>query len=276
MANTISTAFTKQYERDVHIDFQRVGSKLISATRSRTNVKGSSTNFRRVGKGTAGTKGRNGLVPVMNPDHSMIECVLTDHYAGEFIDDLDEEKLQEQEDERQIMVRTGSNALGRKQDEIIILKLDATTNYAGNDGSDGLTKAKALAAIQALNGADVPDDGQRFAAVGEKQWTDLYNIQEFADADYVGDDLPFKATGDMRFWLGVWWMRHTGLTLMSGSKRRCHMWHKTAVGTASGKGVKTDISWENTRSAHFVNNRMSQGACVIDATGVVSMRCLES
>lgn len=274
--NTISTSFTKQYERDVHIAFQQTGSKLIKATRSRLNVKGSSTYFRKMGKGEAGTKGRNGLVPVMNPDHSSVECVLADYYAGEYVDKLDEQKLQEQESERDIIVKVGAGALGRKQDSIIITKLDATTSYAGNDGSDGLTKAKVLAALEKLNDADVPDDGQRFAAVGTKQWTDLMNIQEFADADYVGDDLPFKKGGDTRFWLGVWWMRHSGLTLMSGSKRRCHMWHKMAVGTGSGQGVTSDITWVGERASHFINNMMSQGACVIDATGVVSMRCLES
>lgn len=34
----------------------------------------------------------------------------------------------------------------------------------------------------------MPDDGERFAIVGWKQWSDLLGIQEFADADYAGTD----------------------------------------------------------------------------------------
>jgi hypothetical protein len=40
--------------------------------------------------------------------------------------------------------------------------------------------------------------------------------------------------------------------------------------------VKSDISWHGDRAAHFVSNMMSQGAVLVDADGVVTMRCLES
>ena len=33
----------------------------------------------------------------------------------------------------------------------------------------------------------MPDDGQRYAVVGWKQWSELLDIEEFANADYVGD-----------------------------------------------------------------------------------------
>ena len=55
-----------------------------------------------------------------------------------------------------------------------------------------------------------------------------------------------------------------------------HWYHKTAVGHAAGADVKTDITWHGDRAAHFVNNMMSQGAALIDTTGVVTLRCLES
>ena len=34
----------------------------------------------------------------------------------------------------------------------------------------------------------------------------------------------------------------------------------------------TDITWHGDRAAHFVNNMMSQGACLIDGEGVVEIR----
>ena len=103
----------------------------------------------------------------------------------------------------------------------------------------------------------------------------LLDIQEFAHADYIGDDdLPWKGTQAKR-WLGTLWMPHSGLTLTS-SVRYCYWYHKTAIGHAVGADVKTDITWHGDRAANFINNMMSQGSGLIDPAGVVSMRCLES
>jgi hypothetical protein len=70
-------------------------------------------------------------------------------------------------------------------------------------------------------------------------------------------------------------MPHSGLTKDGSNIRYCYWYHKTAIGHAIGAEVKTDVSWHGDRAAHFVNNSMSQGAGMIDASGVVSLRCLE-
>ena len=173
-----------------------------------------------------------------------------------------------------MIANAGAYALGRKTDDLIIAALNANTNIA-LDGSDGLTKAKVLQAFEMLGAADVPDDGQRFAVVGWKQWSQLLAIPEFANADYVGAaDLPWQGTQAKR-WLGTLWLPHSGLTA-SANVRTCFWYHKTAVGHASGSDVQTDISWHGDRAAHFVNNSMSQGAVLIDTSGVVTLRCLEA
>ena len=126
-----------------------------------------------------------------------------------------------------------------------------------------------------LGAADVPDDGQRYAVVGWKQWSQLLGIDEFAKSDYVGpDELPWRGTQAKR-WLGTLWVPHSGLSA-SSNVRLCHWYHKTAVGHAAGADVTTDVTWHGDRASHFVNNMMSQGAALIDASGVVTMRCLES
>lgn len=151
----------------------------------------------------------------------------------------------------------------------------ATSANLIGGSTGGLTRDKVLAAFEAMGEADVPDDGQRFAVVGWKQWSQLLTIQEFANADYVGDDeLPWKGTQAKR-WLGTLWMPHSGLP-KNGDTRKCFWYHKTAVGHAIGSEVKTDITWHGDRAAHFINNMMSQGACLIDPTGVVTLSCVES
>lgn len=272
MSTDIEKSFVKQYEREVHEAYQRLGSKLRATVRSKNNVKGATTVFQKVGKGVAGTKSRHGNVPVMNLDHGTVECGLVDYYAGDWVDKLDE--LKTNIDERTVIANAGAYALGRKTDELIIASLDAGASFAGGDG-DGLTRDKVLAAFEMMGAADVPDDGQRHAVVGWKQWSQLLGIEEFANADYVGEgELPWRGTQAKR-WLGTLWMPHSGLTLASGNVRLCHWYHKTAVGHASGADVSSDITWHGDRAAHFVNNMMSQGACLIDGTGVITLRCKE-
>lgn len=273
MPSTIDNAFIRQFEREVHEAYQRQGSKLRNTVRSVSNIKGASTVFQKVGKGTAGTKSRHGLVPVMNLAHSNVECVLEDSYAGDWVDRLDE--LKTNIAEREVIASAGGNALGRKTDEHII---NALATLPGGQiiaaGGVGLTKAKVLKQFEMLGQADVPDDGQRFAVIGWKQWSDLLSIDEFSNADYVGGDkLPWHGV-QAKSWLGTTWMPHSGLPI-SGNERSCFVYHKTAVGFASGSDVQTDISWHGDRAAHFINNMMSQGAVLIDEIGGIEILCQE-
>jgi hypothetical protein len=272
LSTSIDQAFIKQFEEEVHQAYQRIGSKLRNTVRTKNGVRGISTTFQKVGKGSASTKARHGMVPVMTIDHEPVECQLSDFYAGDWVDRLDELKLNI--DERQVVANAGAFALGRKTDEMIITALGQATNTAGS-GVDGLTKAKVLEAFEMLGEMDVPDDGQRYAVIGWKQWSDLLEMTEFASADFVGpDELPWRGTQAKR-WLGTLWLPHSGLEFNAGV-RRCFWYHRTAVGQAIGQDVTTDVTWHGDRAAHFVANSMSQGACLIDGAGVVEMPSLES
>ncbi|MDX1540929.1 MAG: phage capsid protein [Geminicoccaceae bacterium] len=272
MSTSIDQAFIKQFEEEVHQAYQRMGSKLRGTVRTKNGVRGSTTVFQTVGKGAASTKARHGKVPVMNIDHSPVECQLQDFYAGDWVDQLDELKVNI--DERQVLANAGAFALGRKTDELIITALGTTTNVAGA-GTDGLTKSKVLEAFELLGEMDVPDDGQRFAVIGWKQWSELLAIPEFASSDFIGqDELPWRGT-QAKHWLGTLWLPHSGLVL-NGDVRRCFWFHRSAIGHAIGQEVTVDITWHGDRAAHFVSNSMSQGACLIDGEGVIELPSKES
>jgi hypothetical protein len=277
MSASIDQAFIKQYQAEVQEAYQRHGSKLRPTVRSKSEVRGASTIFQKVGIGAAAAKARNGLVPVMNIDHTAVECFLQDYYAGDWVDRLDE--LKTNNDERAVVANAGAYALGRKTDDLIIAAMDSSSQEAvgtdaGTTDADGLTRSKVLMAFQMLGNADVPDDGQRYAVVGWKQWADLLTIQEFANTQYVGpDELPWKGTQAKR-WLGAIWMPHSGLT-KNGALRYCYFYHRTAVAHAAAAEIATDITWHGDRAAHFVNTMMSQGAVLVSNTGVVRMRCKE-
>ncbi|MDR1071444.1 MAG: hypothetical protein LBL21_02275 [Rickettsiales bacterium] len=263
MSTSVEQSFVKQFEADVHLAYQQMGTKLRSTIRSKSGVEGLSTTFQKVGRGMAATKSRHGLVPVMNLDHEPVECVMTDYYAGDWVDALDE--LKTNVDERRVVASAGAYALGRKTDELIIGAMGGATNGVEDET---LSKELILSAIEILNANDVPDDGRRFCVVGVRQWNELLGLDEFVSSDYVGDDKTLVNGFEVKKWLGVNWVLHNALPLEDDA-RGCFMYHASAIGHACGQEVKTDISWNGERAAHFVSNSMSQGAVLIDNDGIV-------
>jgi hypothetical protein len=270
----VSEAFIRNFQADVHLAYQQRGSKLKDTVRHQGDIVGATTVFQKVGKGLASKKARHGMVPVMSIEHTPVECELQDYYAGDWVDALDETKMHV--DEKKVVADAGAYALGRKTDELVINALNAAPascdvgTYAAV-----LNKNTILEAFAKINANNVPDDGQRFAVVGPLQWNALLSLEEFSKSSYVGEDMPFLKGTESRKWLGINWIMHTGLPL-SGQNRSCFIFHKTAVGHASGCEVKTDISWHGDHASHFVNNMMSQGACLIDDSGVVRIKCKEA
>ena len=51
MATSITTAFIKQFESEVHMAYQRMGSKLRNTVRQLNNVQGNQARFQKVAKG---------------------------------------------------------------------------------------------------------------------------------------------------------------------------------------------------------------------------------
>lgn len=265
MSAPISNAFIKQYESEVHTAYQRMGSKLTNMTRKKTGITGTSTTFQKVGKGTAGQKSRHGLVPLMNIDHTPIECVLADYYAGDYVDKLDE--LKTNIDERKVSTEAGAAAMGRKSDDIVVTAFGGTLIATG---ATGLTTTKINTVYEAFGANDVPDDGERYFAVDPKCWTDLLTITAFSSSDYVGPDkLPYAGGMVAKMWMGFMFFPFSGLADGAGgaADARNLAWHKNALGFAVGADISTDVTWEGTRQAHFIAHSMSQGAVSIDDLG---------
>ncbi|WP_316896429.1 phage capsid protein [Pseudodesulfovibrio indicus] len=270
MSTTVSNAFVTQYVEMVHQAYQAQGSKMRNTVRLQTEVEGSKCVFQKVGKGAAGKKTRHGNVPLMNLNHSNVSCTLSDWYAAEYIDKLDE--LKDKSDEKQVAANAGAWALGRKIDELIITKLEGATNVVAETAS-GLTKDKILQAFGTLNANDVPDDGHRFAVVGPHQWNELLNIQEFKSSDYAGEQYAWLKGTESRTWLGITWMFHTGLPLDESGMRRCYVYHRNAAGLAEGQKIQAFVDWVPEKAAHLVDHMLSAGACLIDPDGVVEIQC---
>lgn len=280
MANTQDLSFVKQFEADVHIAYQQTAAKLRHTVRTKQGVKGESLTFQKVGKGNASSKTRNGDITPMELEHSSIAVTLVDKYAGDYIDELDELKMNH--DEKDVIKKSVSGALGRTFDGFIITAGNTSTNVIGtgaaseHSGStpEAVAFKKVKAAVKALNKKDVPDDGDRFCLVTPDVWDLLLESDKFARAEYVGNDLPFLKGTEARKFMNVIFMVHNGLTITGSTTAQystCLMYHKTAIGLGEGKQADLDVWWDGRKQSHWVSGKMSGAAGLIDAEGCVKI-----
>jgi hypothetical protein len=275
MASSITNAFITQFEAEVHMAYQRMGSKLKNLVRTVNGVNGSTVKFQKVAKGSANTKARHAEVVAMDLAHTAVSATLTDYYAADYVDKLDELKVNI--DERQVVAQSSAYALGRKTDEVLIAVLDAATSIAANVSSSatGMTLIKAKNMMEVFNGLDVPDDNQRYWAVGPKQWSDLLSVDQFSRVEYVGpSDLPFPNGMTAKRWMGFLFFVHSGLST-SGSDRLNLAFHKSAIGLGIGSDVRTEVNYIPEKVSHLITSMLSLGSVEIDGNAARVQLCTE-
>lgn len=263
MANTIDTAFIKQFESEVHMAYQRMGSKLRNTVRTVSSVRGNTVRFQKIGTGSASTKSRNGMVTPMELAHTNVEATMSDFYAAEYIDKLDE--LKTNIDERQAVAKSAAAALGRKTDEILITAMDAgaNTTQIGAAGS-AVSKADLLSLFETFGSANIPEDGGRYLAMHPAGYADLFNINEFASSDFVGEqNLPFAGGMTMKEFLGF---KIFSTSAVAAGKNMAY--HTSSVGLGIGADVTTELNYVPERVSHLATSMMSMGSIVIDDNGI--------
>ena len=265
MANTIDTAFIKQFETEVHMAYQRMGSKLRNTVRT-ANVTGSTVRFQKIGTAEATTKSRNGNVTPMELTHTNVEATMSDFYAAEYIDKLDELKINI--NERQAVVQSAAAALGRKTDSLLITAMDAGANSTQiHDTGSAVEKADLLSVFETFGTANIPEDGQRYIAMHPKGFADLFLITEFASSDFVGDqNLPYAGGMTMKEFLGF---KIFSTSAVAAGKSMCY--HTTAVGLGINSDVQTEVNYVAEKVSHLATSMMSMGAVVIDDNGIYEL-----
>jgi len=181
--------------------------------------------------------------------------------------------------------KSGAFALGRKVDSQITTVLDSTTqstitmavtSYAAIQGA-------LITLVEALDSNSVPNDGERYGALTPRMYAQAMTVDSFANSDYVGaNGLPFTegAPGHRKWkdWMGIKWAMHPALPGKGTATAKHFVWHKSAIGYATGKhagnvasndSVSADITWHGDRASHFVNHMMSGQAVLIDDTGII-------
>lgn len=269
MATTVPVSFVEQYEAEVRQVYQRESSLLRGTVRTRTQVNASRIYFPILGKGEATQKARHADVVPMGLEHRRAMADMEDHYAPEYIDDLDQAKLNWSLASE--YARASGFALGRKTDSIILDALDEAENEVSlatldPDGDNSLTLAAMAAATSMLNVADVPMDSMRYAVVSPELHSQLLMIPQATSSDFTTSQLLMNAR-EPAMWMGFRWIMHTGLP----DGVHGFLYHQQSVGLGIAQDAKTQVDWVAQKVAWLVNSWMSMGATIVDPTGVIKI-----
>jgi hypothetical protein len=266
MSTTITAAFINQYDQDLHLAYQQSGSKLRDFVRVKNGVSGEAVKFQKYGTGAASSKTRHGAITAMNPVHTVATATLSDWYAADYVDKLDEYKINI--DERKAIIATAAGALGRKVDSQIITAAYTSTNII-DQSANIFSLDVLLAGVEELLGNDVFDGPEGMVTVVLKtpQWLQLYKIDEFKNSFYRKQEgqMDLNIAGVKRF-MGMNFV-HSNLLTSAAGVSDCLIFDKRSLGLGEAKGIETDIGWVPEKAAHFVNSMLSSGACLIDENG---------
>jgi hypothetical protein len=280
MAIGLSNAFVTLFDAEVKQAYQ-AKAQLVGATRQRRGVEGSTAKFPKAGKGVATLRIPQTDVTPLNVDFSQVTATLEDWNAAEYSDIFMQQKVNF--DERQELVQVVSNAIGRRQDQLIIdaLTASSTSLTVGNDigGTDtNLNLEKLLAAKKALDAGNVPPS-DRHMVIHANNLSALLGETEVTSSDFAS--VKALVNGEINTFLGFKFhvlgdRAEGGLTVDGSSDRTIWAFHKDALGYAEGMGPKTEINYVPEKTSFLVNSMFSAGAVAIDAEGIVQITCREA
>jgi hypothetical protein len=279
MAQNLSTAFVTLFDAEVKQAYQ-ASAVLRPAVRIRSGVEGSTYKFPKIGKGVAQVRIPQTDITPLNVTYSQVTATLSDYIAAEYSDIFMQAKVNF--DERRELVKVVSNAIGRRQDQLILDALTASSaSSVGNDigGSDtNMNVAKLRTAAQTLNANNVPMDN-RHIIIHANSLASLLSETAVTSSDF--NTVKALVQGEINTFLGftfhVLGDRTEGGLIKDGSNdRTCFAFHKDALGLAEGIAPKTEINYVPEKTSFLIASMFSAGAVAIDDEGIVKIVCRES
>lgn len=279
MAINLSTAFVTLFDAEVKQAYQ-ASAVLRPAVRIRSGVEGSTYKFPKIGKGVAQVRIPQTDVTPLNVTYSQVTATLSDYIAAEYSDIFMQAKVNF--DERRELVKVVSSAIGRRQDQLILDALTASSaTSVSNDigGADtNMNVAKLRSAAQTLNANNVPMDN-RHIIIHASSLASLLSETAVTSSDF--NTVKALVQGEINTFLGftfhVLGDRTEGGLIKDGSNdRTCFAFHKDAVGLAEGIAPKTEINYVPEKTSFLIASMFSAGAVAIDDEGIVKIVCRES
>lgn len=280
MSVSLSNAFVTLFDAEVKQAYQGKA-MLVPAVRQRRGVEGSTVKFPKVGAGVATPRIPQTDVTPLNVSFSQVTLTLSDWNAAEYSDIFSQAKVNF--DERQELVQVVASAMGRRQDQLILdaLAASSTSLTVSNDigGTDtNLNVAKLRSAKRLLDKGNVPPEG-RHIVIHANGLDSLLSETAVTSSDF--NTVKALVQGEINTFLGFTF--HTigdrtegGLAIDGSNDRVCYAFHKDAVGYGEGIAMRSEINYIPEKTSWLVNEVFSAGAITIDAGGIVAITCRES
>ena len=282
MSTNLSPAFVQLFEAEVHQAYQS-SAVLRGAARTRTGVVGDTVKFPKVGKGTASVRTPATDVVPINASFSQVSCSLTNFVAAEYSDVFDQQKVNF--DERQELAQVVGNAIGRREDQIIIDALNAasagttvakTVVTTGSATASNLNVGKLLAAKKGLDAKNVPPT-DRHIIIHANNLAGLLGDERAISSDF--HTIQNLVNGSVNTMLGFQFHiigdRDEGGLPLATADRSCFAFHRSAIGVAVGIAPKTEINYVPEKTSFLITAMLSMGAVAIDVDGIVDVICEE-
>jgi hypothetical protein len=280
MSVSLSNAFVTLFDAEVKQAYQGKA-MLVGAVRQRRGVEGSTVKFPKVGSGVATPRVPQTDVTPINASFSQVTLTLGDWNAAEYSDIFSQAKVNF--DERQELVQVVAAAMGRRQDQMIIDALTASsTSLTVANGIGGTTTnlnvAKLREAKRLLDKNNV-DPGDRHIVIHANGLSSLLSETAVTSSDF--NSVKALVQGDINTFLGFTFhvmgdRTEGGLAIDGSLDRTCWAFHKSSVGYGEGIGMRTEINYIPEKTSWLVNEVFSAGAIAIDANGIVQITCRES
>jgi hypothetical protein len=277
--STLSPAFVTLFDAEVKQAYQ-AKAQLVGAVRQRRGVEGSTVKFPKVGKGVATVRVPQSDVTPLNVSFSNVTATLQDWNAAEYADIFNQAKVNF--DERQELVQVVANAIGRRQDQIILdaLAASSTANVVDEDegGTDtGLNVAKLRAAKKLLDKNNVPMDN-RHIIIHANSLASILGETAVTSADF--NTVRALVSGELNTFLGFTFHtigdRAEGGLPIANTERKLWAFHRDAIGYAEGIAPRTEIHYIPEKTSFLVNAVFSAGAIAIDAEGIVQVETTDA
>jgi hypothetical protein len=186
-------------------------------------------------------------------------------------------------DERQELVQVLANAIGRRQDQLILDALDAaSTSYTVANSIGGantnLNVAKLRETKKLMDKNNVPPQ-DRHMVIHANSLAALLSETETTSADY--NTVRALVSGELNTFLGFKFhvlgdRTEGGLSIDGSLDRQLFAFHKDAIGYAEGIAPRTEINYVPEKTSFLVNTILSATAVAIDNEGIVELTCRES
>lgn len=259
-----------------------MGGMLRSTVEVADNIVGSTHRFHVIGKGMATRRIDQTDVIPMNITHGNATATLEDWNAPEYTGIFNQQKVPYKEQDK--LAKIIANAIGRREDQLIIDALDAAattltvdTNVGG--ATSGLNTAKCRRARRLLNEQGVPKaKGERCFTISSEGMEQLLGD---SDANTV-DKNVIKALydGEISHWVGFDFIeieeRAEGGLPKTGNDRTNFAYHKDSTGLAVGLNMRTEVNYIAHKTSWLANGIYSAGSVAIDKTGIVEVDTTEA